>query len=255
MDQIKKGTYNSSRGEKTFKEFAGNWLVGKLSIKDATRISYEGIANNHLIPYFGDGRISEIRRRTYGIREGENGRRKAIPEVHPQYPLVLHQILDDAQVEGVVIHNPYLKIERPRTKKVEQDYLRTDEIPVFLQNCELSNYALFNTFIFTGVRRGEAIGLKWGDIDWVNSQVYVRRSYYKGQFVTLKSKYSIRRINIGPRLVAILKEHRAKQNQIRLKAGGVWKDQDLVFCHNDGSALDPDNLYHRDLKKVLKRQD
>src|SRR4030042_898275 len=58
MDQIKKGTYNASREEKTFKEFAENWLKGKLSIKEDTRVSYVGIVNNHLIPYLGAGQIS-----------------------------------------------------------------------------------------------------------------------------------------------------------------------------------------------------
>ncbi len=58
---------------------------------------------------------------------------------------------------------------------------------------------------------------------------------------------------MGPRLIQVLQEHRAVQDRIRLKAGKDWVDKNLIFCRNDGRPLDPDNLYHRDFKRILKR--
>ena len=58
---------------------------------------------------------------------------------------------------------------------------------------------------------------------------------------------------MGPRLMQVLREHRAKQNEMRLKSGKDWIDHDLVFCQNDGTPLDADNLYHRDFKRILKK--
>ena len=58
---------------------------------------------------------------------------------------------------------------------------------------------------------------------------------------------------MGPRLIQVLKEHRAKQNETRLKVGSAWANNEIVFCENDGSPLDADNLYHRDFKRILKR--
>jgi len=148
--------------------------------------------------------------------------------------------------------------------------LRTDEIKIFLDNCLPSNHAVFYTAVFTGTRRGELLALKWGDIDWNAGKIHVRRSLYKGAFQTPKSKYSIGAIDLGPRLAEVLKVHRAKQNETRLKIGKVsdkkpgrlhlvnpepkiWIDNDLVFCRDDGQPYDPDNFYHREFRPVLKR--
>ena len=62
MNQIRTGTCRVPGEEKAFKEFAEKWLTGKVGIKDATKTSYDGIVNNHLIPYFGAGRIGDLRR-------------------------------------------------------------------------------------------------------------------------------------------------------------------------------------------------
>ena len=70
--------------------------------------------------------------------------------------------------------------------------------------------------IFTGMRHGELVGLQWGDIDWVNQKIHAKRSLYKGGYQTLKSEYSKRAIDMGPRLIQVLKEHRGKQKEIRL---------------------------------------
>ena len=103
------------------------------------------------------------------------------------------------------------------------------------------------------MRRGELLGLQWGDIDWVSQKIHVRRSLYKGGFQSPKSEYSKRAIDMGPRLTQVLKEHRAKQNETRLKVGSAWANNEIVFCENDGSPLDGDNLYHRDFKAILKK--
>jgi len=170
--------------------------------------------------------------------------------------LVIHQIIDDAQIEALITHNPYIKIEKPKREKPEVDFLSTHEIPIFLKagqtykepkqkiskitdktekkkerpKCETTMHALFFTDIFSGMRRGELLGLQWGDIDWVNEKIHVRRSLYKGGFQTPKSEYSKRAIDRGPRLIQVLKEHRAKQNEIRLRIGSGWANNDIVFC-------------------------
>ena len=62
MNQVRKGTYVPQSQGTTFKEFAEGWFKGKVGVKEATRVSYQGILNKHLIPYFGEGRISDMRR-------------------------------------------------------------------------------------------------------------------------------------------------------------------------------------------------
>jgi integrase len=255
IEEIDVGTFETSPKIEAFKPFAERWLGAKAGIKERTRISYQGILNNHLIPYFGNARIIELRRKNIQefIREkAESGNlsSKSISNILA----VLHEILEDAQVENLIVRNPYLKIEKPKKDKPEVDYLKTEEIPIFLKACEMSNYyALFYAAIFTGMRRGELLSRKWGDIDWIGRKIHVKDSLYKGEFQTPKSEYSKRAIDMGPRLIQTLKGHRTAQDRIRLKAGESWTDNDLIFCRNDGKPLDADNLYHRDFKRILRR--
>lgn len=109
----------------------------------------------------------------------------------------------------------YLKNPEKKVSKLSPPGEKKKEHP----KCETTRYALFYTDIFTGMRRGELLGLKWEDIDWINRKIHVRRTLYKGSFQTPKSKYSKRDIDMGPRLTDVLKNHRAKQNEPRLKVG------------------------------------
>jgi len=280
IEEIDTGSYDPLPKTETFKAFAERWLKGKIGIKGATRVSYQGILDNHLVPYFGKGRIIELRRKN--IQEFVRSKiddGSLSPKTMENVLRVLHQILDDAEVEGLIMRNPYLKIERPRRERPVVDYLRTHEIPVFLEaartlkepkekttrlplrsdkkkekpKCETTIHTLFYMAIFSGMRRGELLGLKWEDVDWVNSKIHVRRSLYKGAFQSPKSEYSKRVIDMGPRLTETLKAHRKKQNETRLKVGADWMNHGLVFCQNDGNVLDGDNLYHRDFKAILKK--
>jgi integrase len=280
IEEIDTGTFNSTNSTETFKAFSERWLKGKVGLKEATRTSYEGILENHLLPYFEKARISEVRRKNIqDFTKQKTDEGKLSPKSIHNILRVLHQILEDAQVEGLIVRNPYLKIEKPKRENPEVDYLRTWEIPIFLKACEevgrgdekvtqikrkkdgtpkkkrerLNHYALFYTDIFTGMRRGELLAVRWSDVDWINRKIHVRRSLYKGGFQTPKSEYSRRAIDMGPLLIQILKEHRARQNRVRLEAGEAWKDNDLIFCQRDGTPLDPDNLYHRDFQSILEK--
>ncbi|MCP4632157.1 MAG: site-specific integrase [candidate division Zixibacteria bacterium] len=94
------------------------------------------------------------------------------------------------------------------------------------------------------MRRGELLALKWSDIDWNSSHIIVRRSLYRGQVITPKSKYSYRRIVMSPMLNKTLEEHRLFVPQ---------SEFDLVFCRDDGKPLCPHSLVKRKFFPTLTR--
>jgi integrase len=252
--EIASGKAEKQQSESTFGEHAESWYERKVNIKPSTRTSYRGILDNHLLPYFGEMRVVNIERNhILDYVKDEVAEGDLSPKTLNNILVTLHQILQEAKVEKLITENPFFEIDRPESENVERDYLRTHEIPIFLENCEPKTSALFYTAIFTGMRRGELLGLKWKDFDWVNGKIHVCRTNWKGKLQTPKSKYSKRKIDMGPRLTQVLKEHRLAQNQIRLKAGRNWVDNDLVFCSHTGDFLDGDNLYHRDFKPILKK--
>jgi len=264
--------------EVLFQTFAEAWLKRKIvMVKEATQVSYEGIVKNHLIPYFGNANLSEITRaniKDFLKDKVVSGKlkKKTIRNIL----IVLSEILDEALDDELIANNPYPhKINKQITQITQNqgksngkengdttfkkiDCLQTNEIILFLNACQdhkedPQNYSLFYTAIFTGARRGELLALQWGDIDWNRKQIHIRRSLYKTKFQIPKSKYSVRAIDIEDRLLTILKQHRKRQTEIRLRAGSKWVDNDLIFCQKDGSPLDADNLYHRDFHRILKR--
>lgn len=105
--------------------------------------------------------------------------------------------------------------------------------------------ALWATMLGTGLRRGEALALRWEDVDLDAGTLHVRRSVttVRGQVVEDdrggKTDAAARRIVLGDDLVALLREHRKRQAEERLAAGPAWVDSGAVFGEVDGRALHP----------------
>src|SRR5262249_14978730 len=99
----------------------------------------------------------------------------------------------------------------------------------------------------TGMRRGEALGLRWQDMDIEHKRLRVRQCVEvldgKANITTPKTPAALRTITLFPESVAALKKHRAAQNAERLAAGEAWKDLDLVFATPTGGPLNPNNVY------------
>ena len=107
--------------------------------------------------------------------------------------------------------------------------------------------AAVKLLLFTGMRRGEAMGLKWSDIDFESSTLSISRSsqYLPSMGVFQKSpknQASIRTIKLPGVAVAALKEYRVWQNAERLKMGDLWQDGDWVFTAWNGTPMNPDTF-------------
>ncbi len=108
-------------------------------------------------------------------------------------------------------------------------------------------YALFYTALYTGMRRSELLGLKWGDVDFIMSQVYVNRSLHHlkdGSYVFTqpKSTRSRRTIALSPSAILTLRDHYEKQKLEQAMLGISLKDDDLVFGQLDGKPLRPNTV-------------
>jgi integrase len=264
--QIKKS--NGITNEISFPAYAQTWLERKSGmVKEATQVSYKGTVKNHLIPHFGNANLTEITKANIkDFVKDKMGEGKWGKKTIRNFLVVLREILDEAEDDGLIVNSPYphrinkqiTKNQNEKEGKGKVDCLQTKEIILFLNACQdpkedPQNYVFFYTALFTGARRGELLALQWGDIDWNKKKIYIQRNLYKTKFQTPKSIYSVREIDIENRLIEILKQHRARQDRIRLKAGSKWVGKDLLFCQKDGSCLDADNLYHRDFQRILKR--
>lgn len=98
----------------------------------------------------------------------------------------------------------------------------------------------------TGVRRGEALGLRWADVALDSATVRIVPAYVRGadglHFGEPKTNTGRRMIALDPTTVAALRAHRAAQNRERLAWGPAYQDGDLVFSRENGAPLDPDSV-------------
>lgn len=100
----------------------------------------------------------------------------------------------------------------------------------------------------TGLRRGEALALRWSDIDLDNATLRVAGTLSRvGAELVItepKTARSRRMIPLSPAIVSMLKAHRARQATERLRAGRQWiGDRDLVFTTKPGGPVDPRDLF------------
>jgi len=115
---------------------------------------------------------------------------------------------------------------------------------------------LLATLALLGLRRGEALGLSWSDLDLDAAVVTVRRSLSrirvgnKSELVLAptKTRNSRRPLPLPPVLVSLLRAWRSEQARQRLRAGshwsGKWAGEELLFTTPLGTPVDPDNLRH-----------
>ncbi|MEU0521934.1 site-specific integrase [Streptosporangium sp. NPDC006007] len=136
-------------------------------------------------------------------------------------------------------------VERP-----EVQALTVEEARKFLRQARKGRfYAVYAVALGIGLRRGEALGLRWDDVDLQNGVLRVRQALqrHKGeglQLVPLKTQRSRRTIRLPANLVTVLKEHKIEQEEERLAAGRAWANKEgLVFTTHVGTPIEPQNLY------------
>ena len=246
MHQVNVGTYQEFE-KILFEKFSAKWLsdYARISVKASTYTSYEAIVRIHLNPAFGKRFVHRIstadiqRFVSEKIAAGDLSPKSVVNILVPFKEMFKHAV-----IWGYVKRDPTLYVKRPRVEQEEMDFLLPEEIRQFLDHVDPHHYTLFLTAVMTGMRRGELLALKWGDIDWNSGQISVRRSIHRGEFVKPKSRNSIRRIAISPVLRQALEQHRLTVMKL---------DIDLVFANDNGLPLDPDNLIKREFHPALDR--
>ncbi|MBE3575506.1 MAG: site-specific integrase [Firmicutes bacterium] len=167
--------------------------------------------------------------------------------VHYEFQ-VLHKALKQAVERQLIPRNPADFVKAPRGEKAELVVLTEEEVARLLDAVKES-YLYMPTFlaIYTGMRLGEILGLRWQDVDLTRGQIHVnqancQRKVGEPQFKKPKTAKGRRVIDISASVVQALKAHKKQQAKWRLAAGSAWQDFGLVCCLQDGRPMNPPNV-------------
>jgi len=171
--------------------------------------------------------------------------------------LVLTQALSQAVRWGLLAQNPASLAQPPRPRRPEP--VVVDEA-LARRILERSRGTLVElpaaVALGTGMRRGEILGLRWGDLDDAYTVAMVRRSLQVSsgglRFHEPKTRKSRRTVALPAFLHPYLASHRADQEARRASLAESWHPGDLVIDRGDGSPVHPDSLSSR-WRKFLVR--
>src|SRR5262249_9343453 len=120
--------------------------------------------------------------------------------------------------------------------------------------------ALYTVALSLGLRMGEALGLRWQDVDFERRTLTVKRILERigrGEGSTLqlvepKTTRSRRTVNLPDTAIRALKAHKVRQLEERLAGGSRWQDRGLIFPSRIGTPFQPHGL-HDDFKRILAK--
>ena len=247
-DQLQKGTYISDKKIPLFSEVVKDWLeYKKLNLRESTYAVYKGHTLNHFKEFdeIKINRITTARVEKFITNRQEKGMhiltlRKIL--------VTLGQIFSYAVRHKYIDHNPLADAERPKDQGEIKDQkiriLTPEKINALLDAVSNQKYkTFFRLAIFSGARQGELLGLKWSDVDWINSQIHIQRTFNHQKWYDVKTKTSNRKVDIGPVTITELK---------RWKLACPVCELDLVFPNQSGNPINHNNLVSRYFNPALK---
>jgi integrase len=234
------------------------WLPAvKSTIRPTTYNSYEQHVACHIVPHIGSVKLQKLsgsqvnalyaKLAESGAKNGKKGiSAMTIHHVHA----CLHKACKDAVRWGHISRNPLDAADPPRKKGDGSKEMQTwtkEQLKAFLDSVKDDRLApLWHTIAMTGMRRGEAIGLRWSDVDLEAERLSVRRALIpiNREVVVSEPKTAKGRrvIALDPTTVEVLKGQAARQLDEQTGWDEAWVSTDLVFTAANGAALDPESV-------------
>jgi len=245
--------------KQTLGEFTAEWLAAiQPTVRPATHYSYSRNLRLHVLPRLGS---VQLRRIDAGMLNTlyaallADGRKdyaggglspRTVRYVHT----IAHRAFKDAVKWGRLARNPADAADPPKAaaaSRPESITWTADQLRSFLEGTRGSRYwAAYLLLATTGLRRGEALGLRWADLDLDGARASIRQTIiavkHTAMLGTPKTAKGRRTVTLDSGTAAALREHRKRQAAERLLMGAGWTETDLVFCHVDGTMLHPERF-------------
>ncbi|MCC8248229.1 tyrosine-type recombinase/integrase [Saccharothrix luteola] len=253
----------------TVEKWLTHWLeniVAPPAISENAFSAYEVAVRVHLIPGIGKHRIDKLEpehlEKLYRKMMNEGAKPGRVHQVHR----TIRAALNIAVRRTHITENPVILARAPKLEELEVEPYTVDEVKRLLEAAQdRRNSARWAIALALGLRQGEALGLRWSDVDLETGALSVRRSRLRPKWkhgctdpcgrkfsghcpdriatrpetAGTKSKAGTRGIGLPDELMALLTLHKTIQDRERKTAGQLWTESGYVFITPTGAALNP----------------
>ncbi|MBE6598742.1 MAG: site-specific integrase [Ruminococcaceae bacterium] len=263
----REGTASDTR--QTFEEYCDYCISLKedRGIKHGTIVRYREISER-IYAHIGHVKLKDLRpdmlNSLYSSlsKDGQNKKTggKLSPKTILEHHRLIHVVLRQAVMEGLITTNPADRVVPPKADRKEVNYFQPEDIERIrdaLEEEPLKWRTLVHLFLLTGARRGEIIGIKWEDCNFEKNTLHICRNVQYspdiGIYVTTpKTKSSDRYISMPQETMQLLRQYKAWQGSEKLRLGIYYESQGFVFSQDNGSPMHPDSVTDW-MKKFSKR--
>lgn len=228
----------------TLSEYLEYWLYQSVKprVRPLTFAGYSVNVRKHLVPTLGKIRIDRLT--PQDVQEMINSRLTAglSPKTVAYAHQVLRTALELARRWDLVDRNVASMVDPPRRERPKIHPMDPSQARRFLDSLHGHRLeALFSVALAMGLRQGEALGLRWEDVDLLAGSLSVRHQVQRidGRLVLVepKTERSRRTIAIPPTVIERLRHHEARQLAEKLWAGSTWTEEGYVFTSRTGGPL------------------
>jgi integrase len=247
----------------TVKKYAEKWMgeLDSSDLRENTRLCYKHNMEHHVLTTFGEVELTDV---TYSDVKAWILSKAAEKYSKDSCRLMVaagRSMFQEAMLEGLISGNPFVGLSRfyRAAEREDPDPFSREEwgkVEAYFSANYQDYLALVRFMSGTGVRVGEALGLKWGDIDWEAGRIRIKRTLTINRTIeNPKTKAGRRTLEVEPTLIQALKAHQVAHKAAVLS--GKAESSEWVFDSGNGQPIDYSGFHKRwDLaqSKVKVRQ-
>jgi integrase len=263
IEEINKGL-NMDEQSTLLSDWLLYWLefYAKPRVKRSTYISYDGLIKNHVNPAIGDVSFKKLSARVFqefhiNLIKGTDEKRALSVKTVTNVRNMLHNAMEQAVLNDFLVKNYIEAVQLPKAKPSEERVLSVEEqsslVTEARKYCNIASFGII-LCVYTGVRKGELLGLQWRDVNETKRSITIRRALNrlrvdsdnkeaenKTEIVigSTKTKSSEREIPLFAELFDELMCFKHRQTEEKTRLGIPCRDTDYIITNSSFDHIDP----------------
>jgi integrase len=256
--EVESGEYIAPQ-KTLFKDFVIYWeeKYGVKELGGQTFHAYKTIIKNHILPYFENMRLEEVKpvhvlNFMDQLKRHDGGKEQLSIGTIQYIYRVLRNVFQRAVDWKIIKNNPVADVKKPKSKNNHNDEINVyseNEVEALFKEAENEPFhwrVFIALALATGLRRGELLGLEWSHVNLDDGAITIKQTIGIGQdgkpaIKGTKSKNSKRVVSLPSSIIDELKLYKDHWEQEKKHAGEKWVEQEheWLFCNVDGKHFYP----------------